>query len=207
MASFVQQQYDKSIEHLAEWRGRYTKNELCDKIVLNTFYRQQSMLNAFPKMLEGFEKRASFQNINDAYTKVYITYSEESKKLATIDFQRLLDTTPNNPALGIKYSDFKAIAQKSKGGNSLTFNDAYEEIATGYIANFISNHQVMLWAALGYTGSTKTAAIAQAMGVGIEDIDKMNLPYAPIHQIAEQHGALAYLRTVDYQKFAKDIGI
>lgn len=207
MASFLEQQYGKSIEHLTEWRARYPKDMLCEKIVLNTFYRQQSMLNAFKKLNDGFEKKAVYQTVSDAYTMVYIDYSKESEKLAAIDLQRVLNTNTDNPALGIKYSDFKAISQRSKGANSLDFQDAYEEIATGYIVNFIANHQVMLWAALGYLGKTRTIAIQEAMGIGIENIDTMGLPYVNVYSIAEQYGALPFIQKIDYTKFSKDISI
>lgn len=165
------------------------------------------MLNAFKKLNDGFEKKAVYQTVSDAYTMVYIDYSKESEKLAAIDLQRVLNTNTDNPALGIKYSDFKAISQRSKGANSLDFQDAYEEIATGYIVNFIANHQVMLWAALGYLGKTRTIAIQEAMGIGIENIDTMGLPYVNVYSIAEQYGALPFIQKIDYTKFSKDISI
>ncbi|MBT9393492.1 hypothetical protein KLP40_09995 [Hymenobacter sp. NST-14] len=207
MSAFINQHYSQAIDFLKKWRKRYPKNILCEKIVLNTFYRQASMENAFASMNEGFEEKQRHQSINEAFTDVHIRYSKESEKLAAINFQNLLESNPSKNYAGIQYSGFKQFISASNSYDKETAEDAYEQIAIGYIANYITNHLVMLWLASGFLGDKRTAALEKTTGLGIENIDSYKMPFAHIYDIITQNVTLPFIQNMDYSTLKKDLGI
>ncbi|HPI29621.1 MAG TPA: hypothetical protein PLB59_01960 [Bacteroidales bacterium] len=160
--------YDQGISHLNRWRERYEKKEYPNKIVVNIFYRNYTVLELWKELTPYFFKNNNpLNSIEKAYQNIYEAYQNKSKNIINPKLLTLIENDKDKDIGGVNYDAFKPIINDASNGD----NKSVEQTEYVYLFQLLKNECILYWLSLGLCGEDYIDAFFKITGIQTGGID------------------------------------
>lgn len=150
--------FNRGIENLTEWRGRYSKIVYPEKVMLNILYRQHTVNFMWSFLHEAFEESFIIKNgtyfTDFVYARNYISEMYEKTKIHKTHpvLMSLIQQRMN-----VGGFIFDKLAEDISIARTYD-NRAIERLEYAYLYSVISNENIFRWSACGMMGKNKQQA-------------------------------------------------
>jgi hypothetical protein len=154
--------YNLGLGKLSGWKNRYALSEYPEKVVINLFYNQFSMLSMWDFIESCFDPDRLFgkySNYNEAQEHIAAEFAKQ-KQIVLPHVKERMENEKYKMDIRLYKDDYDEVLTQVDRGNY----SGVSKIESDFMLNFITNNMILQWAALGATGISRADGYGQLTG-------------------------------------------